>query len=267
MLQHARVEGLRTSTVAALLVALAGTAAPANAADVRPNILLLVAEDLGLRIGTFGGPVAVTPRLDRMAREGTRYTRVFTTSGVCAPSRAALITGVHAISTGSQHMRTSNKGYKSVPPPEVKAFPELLRAAGYATFTDFKLDYQFSGTGGGSGPFTVWDEEGFTAHWRKLGGDRPFFGMVNFLETHESGVFPRLTLPRSGAHAVMQLVHLYLHRGHEDVVSPEDVTLPPYYPDTPLVRADVARHYNNVHRMDERVGEILDQPFQLLLGR
>jgi arylsulfatase A-like enzyme len=254
------VRDLRTCTVAALLAALAvGTAAPTSAADRRPNILLLLAEDLGPRVGAFGDPVAVTPRLDQLAQEGTRYTRVFTTSGVCAPSRAALLTGVHAISTGSLHMRTSNEGYQSVPPPEVKAFPELLRAAGYATFTDFKLDYQFSGTRAGSGPFTIWDEEGFTAHWRKLGGDRLFFGLINFLETHESGVFPRPALPRSGAHAFMQLLHLFLHIGHDDVVSPEDVALPPYYPDTPLVRADVARHYNNVHRMDERVGEILDQ--------
>jgi arylsulfatase A-like enzyme len=203
--------------------------------------------------------VAVTPHLDQLAREGTRYTRVFTTAGVCAPSRAALLTGVHAISTGSHHMRTSNRGYRSVPPPDVKAFPELLRAAGYATFTDFKLDYQFSGTSAGSDPFTIWDEEGFSAHRRKLGGDRPFFGLINFLETHESGVFPRPALPRSTAHAYMQIIHFFLHIGHDDVVNPEDVPLPPYYPDTPLVRADVARHYNNVHRMDERVGEILDQ--------
>jgi arylsulfatase A-like enzyme len=242
-----------------LAVLAAGAVAPAHGAEPPPNILLLLAEDMGPRVGAFGDPVAVTPRLDQLAQEGTRYTRVFTTAGVCAPSRAALLTGVHAISTGSQHMRTSNKGYRSVPPPEVKAFPELLRAAGYATFTDFKLDYQFSSTRAGSGPFTIWDDEGFGTHWRELEGDRPFFGLVNFLETHESGVFPRPAWPRSAAHAVMQLVHLFLHRGHDDVVRPEDVRLPPYYPDTPLVRADVARHYNNVHRMDERVGEILDQ--------
>jgi len=250
------VTRLRTSSIVVLATVLATGAA---AADPRPNILLLLAEDLGPRLGAFGDPVAVTPRLDRLAQEGTRYTRVFTTAGVCAPSRAALLTGVHAISTGSHHMRTSNRGYRAVPPPEVKAFPELLRAAGYATFTDFKLDYQFSGTGAGSGPFTIWDDEGLTAHWRKLGGERPFFGLINFLETHESGVFPRPALPRSGAHAYMQLIHLLLHIGHDDVVSPEDVSLPPYYPDTPLVRQDVARHYNNVHRMDERVGAILDQ--------
>ena len=156
-------------------------------------------------------------------------------------------------------MRTSTRGYQSVPPPEVKAFPELLRAAGYATFTDFKLDYQFSGTGPDSGPFTIWDDEGFSAHWRELPRGRPFFGLINFFETHESGVFPRPAFPRSGAHAVMQLLHLFLHRGFEDVVSPAAVTVPPYYPDTPRVRADIARHYNNVNHMDARVGDDLEE--------
>ncbi len=242
----------------ALLIALAGAASAAErGGPVRPNVLLLLAEDLGPRVAAFGDPVAVTPNLDRLAREGTRYTRVFTTSGVCAPSRAALITGVHAISIGAQHMRSSDRGYRAVPPPEVKAFPELLRAAGYATYTDFKLDYQFSGPRAGSGPFTIWDDEGFATHWRGLEPGAPFFGLVNFLETHESGLFPRPAWPRSGVHAVMQLVHLSLHVGHRFAVAPEDVVVPPYYPDTPRVRADLVRLYDNVHRMDQRVGEIL----------
>ncbi len=238
---------------------LAGAAPASDGPEARPNVLLLVAEDLGPRVGALGDPVAVTPNLDRLAAEGTRYTRVFTTAGVCAPSRAALLTGVHAISTGSQHMRTSDRGYRSVPPPEVKAFPELLRAAGYTTFTDFKLDYQFSGTMAGSGPFTIWDAEGFATLWRELDGKGPFFGLINFLETHESGLFPRPAWPRSGVHALMQLQHLFLHLGHRPVVGPEDVAVPPYYPDTPRVRGDLARLYDNVHRMDERVGEILSE--------
>jgi arylsulfatase A-like enzyme len=52
-------------------------------------------------------------------------------------------------------------------------------------------------------------------------------------------------------------LHTWLHRGVGDVVSAGNVTLPPYYPDLPEVRGDIARHYNNIRTMDRRVGELL----------
>ena len=70
---------------------------PASMNAQQPNILLIVAEDLSARIGAFGDPVAHTPNLDRLAASGVRFPNVFTTAGVCAPSRAALITGMHQI--------------------------------------------------------------------------------------------------------------------------------------------------------------------------
>ena len=100
----------------------------------RPNILLLMAEDMSPRVGAFGDSIAVTPSLDALAAEGVRYPNTFTTAGVCAPSRASHILGMHQISTGGQHMRTMSApdgGYFAVPPAAVKAYPELLRATGY----------------------------------------------------------------------------------------------------------------------------------------
>ncbi|WP_101758620.1 sulfatase [Oceanicoccus sp. KOV_DT_Chl] len=228
---------------------------------VQPNILLLVAEDMSDKVGAFGDPVAHTPNLDRLAAKGVRYDHVFTTSGVCAPSRAALITGVHQNSLGAQHMRTQTAGfhYTAIPEPEVKAFPELLRRHGYYTFTDFKLDYQFSGTMAGSGPFTIWNDEGVNSHWRNRKPNQPFFGMINFMETHESGLFPRWTWPQSVTHLVMQAMHINYHWGMEDRISPKQVNVPPYYPDTAIVRQTIARQYNNIVTMDQRVGEILAQ--------
>ena len=85
----------------ALLVFVSSAAAHAQPA---PNILLLMAEDLSARISAFGDPVARTPNIDRLAARGVRFPNTFTAAGVCAPSRAAMITGVHQISLGAQHM-------------------------------------------------------------------------------------------------------------------------------------------------------------------
>jgi arylsulfatase A-like enzyme len=234
----------------------AAAAEALRAPSQRPNILLLMAEDLSPRVGAYGDPVAVTPALDRLAQEGLRFTNAFTTAGVCAPSRAAQITGVHQMALGAQHMRSSDGGYLAVPPPEVKAYPELLRRAGYYTFTDHKLDYQFSGVFPDSGPFTIWDAEGRGSDWSGREEGQPFFGLINFQVTHESAIFPRPAWPKSAAHLLFQALYLFSFWGHRDVVKPEEVRVPPYYPDTPTVRADLARHYNNVHLMDQQVGEI-----------
>lgn len=231
----------------------------------RPNILLLVAEDMSSRVGAFGDNVAVTPTLDKLATEGVRYTQVFTTAGVCAPSRAAHILGMNQVSTGAQHMRSSSRpegGYFAVPPAGVKAYPELLRAAGYYTYTDQKLDYQFSKPYPGTGPSTIWDSEGEAEpNWRGRQPEQPFFGMRNFMVTHESGVFaPMGNMPNSVTHFVMQLMRWWrLDSVPEAKIAPSEVVVPPYYPDTPTVRSDIASHYNNIAYMDAEVAAILEQ--------
>lgn len=215
----------------------------------RPNILILMAEDLGPRVGAFGDRVAITPNLDELARIGVRYPNTFTTAGVCAPSRAAHITGMHQISMGGQHMRaSSHKGsaYLAVPPAEVKAYPELLRLGGYYTFTNHKLDYQFSEYAAGTGPFTVWDREGAGADWTQREAGQPFFGLINLPQTHESQLFD-------------QNFESDAPGDDGTVVSPMNVEVPPYYPDTPVVREYIARQYSNVHEMDRHVGEVLAQ--------
>jgi uncharacterized protein (TIGR02145 family) len=203
----------------------------------RPNVLCIVCEDISPRLGSYGDPVALTPVLDRLAREGVRFTRVFSSSGVCAPSRAALITGMYASAIGANNMRTSSAdrvglpSYEAVPPPAVRPFTEYLRAAGYYTTNNAKTDYQFQP------PLTAWDESGRDAHWMNRPEGMPFFSVFNLETTHESQVWDRADDPV--------------------VVPPERVILPPYYPDTPAVRRDVARVYSNVAIMDRQVGELL----------
>jgi len=234
----------------------------------RPNILFLVAEDMSSRVGAFGDPLAQTPNIDKLASQGIRYTNVFTTAGVCAPSRAALITGMNQISMGGQHMRTGGRpagGYYCVPPPDMKAFPELLRAAGYYTFNIAKEDYQFSDMLPGSGPFTIWDDENNNNLWRGRRINQPFFGMINFMETHESGLFrPLGNKPHSFLHFIMQIVRPAMLMSKSinyeaKTVDPDKIKLPPYYPDTKAVREDIARFYNNINAMDAVVGNILER--------
>lgn len=252
----------RAAAMLAALAALSCSTAPddASASHERPNIVLMLVEDLGPRIGAFGDPVALTPNLDRLAREGVRYTHVFATAGVCAPSRAALITGMHQVSITAQHMRSSaytwpdgsgRRGYEATPPAFVKAFPELLRAAGYYTTNNSKTDYQFGS------PFTIWDENGPDADWKNRDRDQPFFAMYSQQSTHESGLFDAEGIAKQGA----AIAALQANAGRRAALArptrPEDVVVPPYYPDTPVVRAQIAQQYDNVQLMDAWVGERL----------
>ncbi|MDO3385617.1 sulfatase-like hydrolase/transferase [Gilvimarinus sp. SDUM040013] len=234
----------------AILYLLIATGTSAIAQQVPPNILLLVAEDMGPRVGAFGDPVAKTPTLDKLAQQSLRYPNTFTTAGVCAPSRAALITGVNQVELGAQHMRTSSSPigeYLAVPPPEVKAFPELLRKAGYYTYITGKLDYQFSRYGANTGPLTIWDKEGVALDWLPDKLSQPFFGMYHFGITHESRTFDK----HYNANLVKQKV--------QDSTAQSEVKVPPYYPDTKIVRRDISRIYNNIQTMDFQVGKLLDQ--------
>ena len=212
------------------------------------NILWLVAEDMSPWLASFGDSTARTPNLDALAAEGVRYTHVFSISGVCAPSRSALITGMYPTSIGSQNMRTWKRSsalkpdnplyreiplYETVTPPMVKCFPEYLRAAGYYCTNNSKTDYQFAP------PITAWDESSNKAHWRNQAGDKPFFSVFNFGVTHESQIWKK--------------------KDDSLRVDPAQVPLPPYYPDNAIARQDVARAYSNIEEMDEQVGEILQQ--------
>ena len=123
-----------------LVLALTACSAPAPSLQTQPppNILWITVEDLSPRLAAYGDSRADTPSLNRLASEGMTFTQVFSISGVCAPSRSALITGMYPISIGTHHMRTTHEApglpgpYLAVPPPHVKTFTESLRAAGYS---------------------------------------------------------------------------------------------------------------------------------------
>ncbi|MFN8346878.1 MAG: sulfatase [Spirosomataceae bacterium] len=213
-------------------------------AKSQPNILWITCEDMSSHLGSFGEKVAKTPNLDQLAKEGVRYTNVFSTAGVCAPSRSAIITGMYQTSIGTQHMRTlqtpASQQYSPVPsysallPAQVRCFPEYLRKAGYYCTNNEKQDYQFIA------PVTVWDENSNKADWRgRKDKNQPFFSIINLLTTHESQVFMRDKEPLQ--------------------IKPEEVEVPSYYPDNAIIRKDIARFLTNVQIMDKQVGDILQK--------
>lgn len=234
----------------------------------RPNILWLVTEDMGAYIPSFGDSTIVTPNISRLAAEGIVYSNLYSTSGVCAPSRAAIATGMYPSSIGANHMRTNTdmdktglKAYEAVPPPEVRMVSELLRMNGYYCSNNYKEDYQFKASK------AAWDESSAYAHWRNRAKDQPFFSVFNFTETHESGLFE--------PYGHRYIESRYYHAGdttytwkpdrmteaETPVHLPKDTkfSIPPYLPDNEIVRNDMWKLYNNIAEMDSQVGQVLKQ--------
>lgn len=203
--------------------------------DDKPNILMIVCEDISPYLGCYGDKVAVTPNLDAFAGQSVLHTDMYTCVGVSSPSRYSLITGRYASADGANYMRSNyfNKEFGVVPPDGVKCYTEFLRQQGYYCTNNAKTDYQFSS------PASAWDEQGRKAHWKNAPSDRPFFSIFNLNITHESFIWKNTALPLA--------------------VSPDDIVLPPYYPDTKVVRHDHAVFYTNIRKMDEQFRKLLEE--------
>lgn len=205
----------------------------------RPNILWISAEDISAHLGCYGDPHAITPHLDQLALEGTRYSHAFTTAGVCAPCRSGIITGMYQTTIGTQHMRGNARL-----PEFIRPFPTYLRQNGYYCTNNSKQDYQFTT------PRGTWDESSGKAHWRKRKDkDQPFFAVFNFTGCHESGI-----ASKSKYESVTKNL---TPEQRQDAAAL--TTLPPYYPDTPVVREDWKRNYELITAMDAWAGELLQQ--------
>ena len=214
--------------------------APLQAELNRPNILWISCEDISPNLGCYDDPHAITPNLDQLAIEGVRFTRAFTPAGVCAVVRSGVITGMYPPSIGSQHMRSS-----IIPPANVKAFAELLRAAGYFTTNRSKTDYQFESTP------SIWDRQGGRHDdWRERSdSNQPFFSVVNITVSHE----------RQIRHSEKSHQRVIAQIGREQQRDPEQVadTLPPYLVKTEATRKNWAWYHDNITLMDKMAGEVL----------
>ncbi len=208
----------------------------------RPNILWITLEDISPDLGCYGDSFSVTPNIEALAQRSVRYTHAWSNAGMCATARATLITGIYPPSTGAQNMRSDVRL-----PEWMRAFPEYLRDAGYYCSNHVKTDYNWQA------PESTWDrqhrdwaDEG----WRQRASGQPFFTVINITDTHSSQLYYRGE--KNWKRRVKQLPPEQIH-------DPAKVNVPPYYPDTPEVRGDLARYYDNISFADGLIGKILQQ--------
>ena len=193
-----------------------------------PNILLLIADDMGDRdAGCYGHPTIRTPSLDRIAAGGMRFTNAFVTTSSCSPSRSSIFTGRYPHATGAEALH--------MPLPEgTKILPSYLSELGYFTANVGKLHLGPVG----SAQFDSVREQ--PTDWKqvldKRPENRPFFLAVGFRDPHRP--YQPDTVP--------------------DPTDTADVIVPPYLVDTVQTRADLAGYYDECLRMDREIGKILD---------
>ena len=225
---------LRSLASLSLAILLTSVGAESARGANQPNILWIVSEDNGPYLGCYGDPVARTPNIDRLASQGVRYLNCFSNAAVCAPARQTLISGVYATSLGGQHMRS-----KVVFPDGIEFFSSYFRKDGYYTSNNSKTDYNGGPADAKRAMKDAWDESGGKAHWRKRPQGKPFFSVFNFNDSHESQLFPNRW------------------KNRELKTDPATVKLPAYLPDLPETRRDLARYYDCLERVDQKVGRVL----------
>lgn len=202
-----------------------------------PNVLLVITHDTGRHTGPYGRGVS-TPQLERLATEGVVFDRAFCSAPQCSPSRAGLLTGVAPHTNGLVGL--AHRGFGMHPESYKHTLPRLLSDAGYQTLlfgfqheaTDpRRLGYQRVVQSDRPRGHRCRDVVPTVEDFLAVPPREPFYASVGFSETH---------------------------RPFDPTDGPlDDVLVPPYLPDHPVVRRDVADLNAQVRRADEAVGRIL----------
>jgi N-sulfoglucosamine sulfohydrolase len=223
-------------------LALAALAAPVTAGP--KNVLLVVADDLGMEVGCYGDKAAKTPNIDALAAAGTRFSHGFASVSSCSPSRASIFTGMPTHQSGQYGLAHAEHNFYSF--RRVKGLPAILGPAGYKTGVIAKLHvqpkevYPFDEEipGNGRNPVQVYEQaKKFIAGC----GGKPFFLLIGFTDPHraQKGFANEQKYPPS-----VPVVKF----------DPTALPLPYFIPDRPDARADFADYYQSVARLDHGVG-------------
>jgi N-sulfoglucosamine sulfohydrolase len=223
-------------------------ALPSVAAE-RKNVVLLIADDLGMQVGCYGDKVAKTPNIDSLAKSGTRFTHGFASVSSCSPSRSTMLTGMPTHRNGMYGLAHGTHNQHSF--RTVRGLPALLAPAGYKSGVIAKLHvkpkevYPFDVEMPGNGRNSVQISEQAKKFIADC-GDKPFFLLVGFTDPHRAakGFANDLKFP-----AEVPAVKF----------DPKKLPVPYHLPDTPDVRADLAEYYQSVARLDHGVGLVLKE--------
>jgi N-sulfoglucosamine sulfohydrolase len=214
------------------------------------NILLFTADDLHRdSLGCYGSPVeAITPNLDRFAREGMLFDNAHVNTAICEPSRKILASGLYGFNSGSM-------GFMKVR-EDVPIIHDTLGEAGYLTGVIGKLrhstpkvsyewDYAFGrkDMGDGRNP-TIYYERSLAFFEMCKEAGKPFYFMANSEDPHLPWYDPKIG-PVRGAEAPSRLY------------SPDEFPVPDHLPDIPGVRKALANYYNSTKRMDDTFGKVM----------
>jgi len=219
--------------------------------DSRPNVLWVFMDDVNPWMGCYGDDTVETPHIDGLANEGVCFERMYSTAPVCTPSRSAVVTGMYQTTIGAHNHYSSFDRFRGQEMTTwdpthlgVRTVPEIFRSAGYYTFNEGKNHYNFVDNdemlyhrSAGVDHKGAETDAGYKgeSHTEWYGRDpgQPFFGQIQL---------------RGGKADV-----------DDDIerVDPETVEVPPYYPDHPIYRREIAAHYDTIQQMDRELGSVL----------
>lgn len=211
-----------------------------------PNILWVMSEDMGPELGIYGTPQLKSPVIDALAKDGMVFDQAFTTAPICSISRSALYTGMYQTTIGAHQHRTRKQEKKTLP-ENVALLTDQFRAAGYFTglltkvVKDEAKNKWLNPRAKTDWNFTYEGEPYDTNDISDLKNNQPFFAHVQFAETHRG---------RDWEDAINKIDH---------PADPENVVIPPYYPDHPIVREDWADYLNAVMAFDLKTGIVLER--------